>query len=59
MKIEELVDFLVLHGVGEYQVSVLAERECCVTALRDDEHRASVPTLIELLVSAGYTVTKD
>ncbi|MEG0869868.1 MAG: hypothetical protein RSG77_22925 [Hafnia sp.] len=59
MKLDDLIDFLVLHGVGEYQVGVISKNECRVTVIRDDEYRASLPTLIELLISSGYTVTKD
>ncbi|MCS2154729.1 hypothetical protein MUU49_19440 [Scandinavium goeteborgense] len=37
MKIEELVDFLVLHGIGEYHVSALDDGQFIVRPLTEEQ----------------------
>ncbi|AYN29985.1 hypothetical protein D8682_25215 [Buttiauxella sp. 3AFRM03] len=59
MTSEQLIKYFDLHGVGRYEVYHLADKSFVPVKLRETQHVADFPTMIELLKAAGYTVTEN
>ncbi|MBF0035850.1 hypothetical protein HAX39_25225 [Citrobacter freundii] len=51
MKLDDLIDFLVLHGVGEYQVSVLPERQCIPRPLSENQIVVDPEVIMEMIAA--------
>ncbi|HDC4620390.1 hypothetical protein [Enterobacter asburiae] len=51
MKLNELVDFLLANGVGEYQVSVLPEDFCIARPLTESQILVSPETIVEMIAA--------
>lgn len=51
MKLEDLIDFLVLHGVGEYQVSVLPEGQCITRPLSENQIVVDPEVIMEMIAA--------
>jgi len=49
MKIEDLIDFLVSHGVGEYQVSVLPDNRCIARPLTERQIIVEPEMIMEMI----------
>ncbi|HHI2551371.1 TPA: hypothetical protein ACP41M_001087 [Klebsiella aerogenes] len=49
MKIEDLIGFLVLHGVGEYQVSVLPDNRCIARPLTENQIMVDPEMIMEMI----------
>ncbi|MDK9356743.1 hypothetical protein [Lelliottia wanjuensis] len=51
MKIENLIDFLLSHGVGEYQVSVLPDNRCVARPLTDNQIVVDPEMIMEMIAA--------
>jgi hypothetical protein len=51
MTLEDLIDFLVLHGVGEYQVSVLPDNQCIPRPLSDNQIVVDPEVIMEMIAA--------